>query len=357
MKSSIFRIFCSLFVFLSGATFALELKTETIYEGQSGVWGFDFVSADQLIVSEKEGRMVLFDLKEKKSKVLEHITKPLVRGQGGLLDVLVHKDFIFWTAAEEVSNGFTTVLYRGQLKGDQLQDQRRLFEAKTGGTKTIHYGSRLVVDGKDHLYMTIGDRDDRDQAQVLSSHNGSVLRLSLEGKALPDNPFVQQTDALDEIYSYGHRNPQAIAIHPQTGEVWSGEFGPRGGDEINYIQAGKNYGWPVVTFGKEYWGPRIGEGTSKEGMTDPLVQFTPSLSYSGITFYQGEMFKEWQNHLLLACLRTTHLHRLVFNEKREMVHSERYLENLKERMRQVRVHSDGSIFVSTDSGKIFRVTR
>jgi aldose sugar dehydrogenase len=333
-----------------------QLKSEVVYEGQSTVWGFDFISPEQLIITERDGRMVLFHLKTKKTSELSHITKPLVRGQGGLLDVLVVNEFIYWTASEEVSNGFTTVLYRAKLVGELIQDQQRLFEAKTGGTKTIHFGSRLVVDQNQHLYMTVGDRDARDQAQELTSHNGTVLRLTLEGKPAAGNPFLDRADALDEIYSYGHRNPQGIAIHPGTQEVWSGEFGPRGGDEINHILAGKNYGWPVVTYGKEYWGPKIGEGTSKEGMQDPLVQFTPSLSYSGIAFYQGELFKEWQNNLLLACLRTTHLHRVVFNDKREMVSSERLLENLKERMRMVRVHSDGSIFISTDSGKIYRVT-
>jgi aldose sugar dehydrogenase len=333
------------------------LKTEVIFEGKSPVWGFDFVTTDQLIITERDGRMILFDQKSKKTTELKHDTKSIVRGQGGLLDVMVYNEFVYWTASEQVSNGYTTVLYRAKINSEQLVEQQRLFEALTGGTKTIHYGSRLVVDQNQNLFMTIGDRNVRDESQKLTSHTGTILRLTLDGKPAEGNPFLDTPGALAEIYSYGHRNPQGIAIHPQTKEVWSGEFGPRGGDEINHIQAGKNYGWPVVTYGKEYWGPRIGEGTSKEGMEDPLVQFTPSLSYSGIAFYEGEMFSDWQNSLLLACLRTTHLHRLVFNEKREMITSERYLENLKERMRMVRVHPDGSIYVSTDSGKIYRVTR
>lgn len=364
MKNLISTTFISFLVFSFLPAQAKEdprFSVETLYNGSDVLWGFDFLNDQEVILTKRGGSMKHLNLADGKVQTLSGVPEVRTQNQGGLLDVLVREigdnTYIYWTYSKPEGRRESTVaLMRSQWRGGALQSPEELFVAKASSREGRHFGSRLVFDREGYLFMTVGDRGVRDEAQNKSNHIGTILRLNADGTVAQGNPFASTEGALPEIWSYGHRNPQGIDIHPTTGELWSGEFGPRGGDEINLIRPGLNYGWPVVTFGREYWGPKIGVGTEKEGMEPPVVEFTPSLSYSGIAFYRGEAFPEWQNHLLLACLRTTHLHRLELNDQNEVVSSEKLLEGLGERLRMVRVGPDENIYVSTDSGKLLRLS-
>jgi glucose/arabinose dehydrogenase len=243
-------------------------------------------------------------------------------------------------------------LARGIYKNKALSEIKTLFSAKTNSDEREHFGSRLLF--KDNtIFMTIGDRGKRDLAQNLDYHNGKILRLTLEGKPATGNPFEKTKNALPEIWSYGHRNPQGIDIDPITGEIYSIEFGPRGGDELNLIQKSKNYGWPVITYGKEYWGPSIGD-THNEGMQQPVIHWTPSISPSGMTFYHSEKYPEWKNSLFLAALGSRHLRRLELKDN-QVTSEEMLFSDLNERIRHVRISPDGYLYFSTDSGKLMKV--
>lgn len=340
----------------SPADAAELLQTQVVFEGNDVVWGFDFVSENELILSLRSGELFYFNLNSKQKKRLA-APKASSSGQGGLLDVLVHrsneKNYIYLTYAKKVDSGKTTALARGEFKNQSLVDLTTLFEAKVKSSSSIHFGSRLlIVDNQ--LFMTIGDRGERDFAQDLSYHNGKILRLTLDGKAFANNPFTQQSKSLTEIWTLGHRNPQGIAQDPASGKIYSCEFGPRGGDELNLIEKGKNYGWPVITYGREYYGPRIGT-THKEGMEQPVTYWSPSISPSGMVFYSGDKIKKWKNNLFLANLSGQHLRRLVLKNNK-VISQEILFKNLNERIRQVRTGKDGYLYFSTDSGKIIKVS-
>jgi len=241
---------------------------------------------------------------------------------------------------------------RGILKETTLESTEVIFQAKVDSDTTRHFGSRLVFH-QGHIFMTIGDRGERAYAQKLNLHQGSILKLTHSGKAAADNPFLKTKNALAEIWSYGHRNPQGIDVHPETKELWSCEFGPRGGDELNLIKKGRNYGWPVITYGKEYWGPSIGD-TKKTGMEQPIEYWVPSISPSGMVFYTGDKIKSWKNDLFLANLSSTHLRRLRIRNNK-VIEQEKLFESIDERIRHVRNAADGYLYFSTDSGKIFQI--
>lgn len=348
-------------VFLSINAFAAgQIKVEEIIQSSDVIWGFDFLSNDEIVFTQRDGKLFHYNNVTKKMTELQAPKDIYARGQGGLLDVLVYRQaeetFLYLTYSDSSNEaGATTSMGRGVYKNGKLENFQKLFQAKASGSKNIHFGSRLVFDQEGFLYMTVGDRGERDKAQELSSHNGSVLKLTALGQPAPKNPFLDNKDALPEIYSYGHRNPQGIALNPANNQIWTVEFGPRGGDEVNHVMPGKNYGWPVITYGKEYWGPKIGEGTEKEGMEQPLKYFVPAISPSGMAFYTGDKFPQWRGHLFLAALKSTHLHRLEFKESK-VVSQEKLLENLGERIRMVRNGPDGFLYISTDSGKILKIS-
>lgn len=324
-------------------------KPELIYQGEDVVWGFDFLNQDQLVITHRNGSMFYYNLKNKKK---EKISTPKVYadGQGGLLDVQIYNDYIYITFSEKLKSGkIITSLARKKINDKNF---KIIFQSNAHGDKDIHFGSRLAFKN-DKMFMTIGERSERDLAQSLRHHNGKVLRLNLDGSIPSDNPYIKNQQALDEIWSYGHRNPQGIAFHPENGKLFEVEFGPRGGDEINIIEPGKNYGWPVITYGKEYWGPSIG-AEQKEGMEQPLKYWVPSISPSGMNFYTGDKIKEWKNNLFLACLSEEHLRRLILKDNK-VVKEEALFKNLNERVRFVRTGPDGYLYFSTDSGKIFKV--
>jgi glucose/arabinose dehydrogenase len=329
----------------------VEPRAEMVAQYDDVIWGFDFVGEDELLLTTRSGKLYYHNLKTQEKAPLD-APQVAIRGQGGLLDVLVHNGDVYLTYSDKNERNTTTALARGKLVDKALVNLRTLFRANTAGNSGRHFGSRLVIAGE-KLFMTVGDRGERDKAQDLSRHNGKILRLNLDGTAASGNPFSENGQALPEIWSLGHRNPQGIAVDRTTGELFSVEFGPRGGDELNRIQPGKNYGWPVITYGREYYGPSIGD-THKEGMEQPVVFWVPSISPSGMAFYTGNKIKGWQNNLFIAALGARHLRRLVINQG-QVVEQESLFEDLNERVRQVRTGKDGYLYFSTDSGKLFRV--
>lgn len=334
------------------------VKTEQVMKFDGVVWGFDFLDQYSGFASLRSGELYHFDLKSKKSKLL---MSPKVKagGQGGLLDLKVvkikGKTFLYYTYSKQVKDLWTTAMGRALYKDGKLSAHEDLFVADVVSDTSRHFGSRMAF--KDQfVYVTIGDRGERKYAQDLSKHNGSIVRLHLDGSIPKDNPFGKKNQ-LKSIWSWGHRNPQGIDFDPVSRELFSCEFGPRGGDEFNHIKKALNYGWPVITYGKEYWGPSIGD-THKKGMEQPVVHWSPSISPSGMVFYRGDKVSEWKGNVFLANLGSRHLRRLVLSQEQgkfKVTKQESLLSSLKERIRHVANGKDGHLYISTDSGKIIKV--
>ncbi len=333
-----------------------QYKLKTVFETNDVIWGFDFISPEELLITLRQGKLLYVHLTQNIQKQLPTL-QIVAKGQGGLLDVHYQKvtgrNYVYLTYSTIFEDQLTTALARGVWDKGTLNQLQTLFVAKVTGDSGRHFGSRLLFKNQ-HIYMTIGDRGERDYAQDLSYHNGKILRLDLEGKAAVGNPFETTPNALPEIWSYGHRNPQGIDFDPVTGEIYSCEFGPRGGDELNLVKISKNYGWPVITYGREYWGPKIGQ-THHPKMEQPVAYWVPSISPSGMAFYQGDKIPQWKNNLFLGNLSSTHLRRLVL-ENSKVVKQEILFADLKERIRHTRSGPDGYLYFSTDSGKIIQVS-
>jgi glucose/arabinose dehydrogenase len=281
-------------------------------------------------------------------------------GQGGLLDVILDPDFasnrlVYLSYAARADGGAGTRVARARLGDAGLEDLEVIFAAMvTGGGR--HFGSRLGFDPDGYLFVTLGERGASERAQDLGSLAGKVVRLHADGSVPAGNPFVGRPGAGPEIYSYGHRNPQGLAVHPETGRVWVEEHGPRGGDEVNLVAAGVNYGWPVITYGRAYSGGAIGEGSAKEGMAQPVHYWVPSISPSGMAFYQGDAFPQWQGDLLVGALSGELLARLELDGE-QVAGEERLLEGVLGRIRDVRVGPDGYVYLLTDhaNGALLRL--
>ena len=325
-------------------------NVEVLHKGLGVPWGLDFISPTTLIFTEREGKISLLDIETGRLSPLTGVPSVYHRGQGGLLDVMVHDKNIYFTWSKKVARfRYTTVLSRAQIHKNKLHNVREIFVANAFSSSKKHFGSR-ILHFQGHLYLTVGDRGERDKAQDLSVHHGKILRIRLDGSVPSDNPFKNSA-----VWSYGHRNPQGLAINKETGQIWAQEHGPRGGDEINIIRKGGNYGWPVVTYGREYWGPKIGEGTHKKGMIQPVWHFTPSIAPSGLTFYTGTRLKGWTGTLFSGALKLRHLNALVFKDGKAIV-EKRLLEERNERIRDVIQGLDELLYFSTDSGKILRLS-
>jgi glucose/arabinose dehydrogenase len=287
-----------------------------------------------------------------------------VIGQGGLLDVALHPDFnstnmIYLSYAAGSAGQYGTEVIRGKLAGNSLEDTEVIFRALPRQEGGRHFGSRLLFAPDGNLYVSLGDRGERDNAQDPGSHAGSLIRITAEGAVPDNNPFIDQSGARPEIFTLGNRNMQGMALHPGTGDVWTHEHGPQGGDEVNIMRAGHNYGWPVITYGKNYViGTDIGEGTHKEGMDQPVHYWVPSIAPSGMVFYTGDEFPEWQENLLVGSLKFGLLVRLVIEDNR-IKHEERMLDGRFGRIRDVRQGPDGAIYLLTDeqNGKLLRLHR
>lgn len=333
-----------------------KVKTEQVLKLDGVVWGFDFVTSSTGVASIRSGDLFYFDISKGLKKQL---TPPKVKsgGQGGMLDIKYKRigktDYIYYTYSKLHKDVWTTALGRAVLVGSKLINHKDIFVAKVESDTSRHFGSRIAF-VEDKLFMTIGDRGERKLSQNLNNHNGTIIRLNLDGTVPADNPFVGKS-GLDEIWSYGHRNPQGIDYDEKLGKLYSCEFGPRGGDELNLVEKAMNYGWPVITYGKEYWGPSIGD-THKKGMVQPLTYWTPSISPSGMAIYKGDKTPSWKGHLFLANLSSRHLRRLVLKGDKVILQEE-LLKSLKQRIRHVVNGKDGHLYISTDSGQILKVSK
>ena len=337
-------------------------RVVTVADSLQNPWSMTFLPGGDMLITERPGRLRIV----RKGKLLPNPVEgvPAVRGggQGGLLDVVPHPAFAtnrliyfsFAKASADTLQG-TTAVARARFENDRLTDVQEIFEAKVWSTGRGHHGSRLAFDRNGFLFITLGDRQvapsgnlEAHPAQDLSNHFGKIIRLHDDGRVPADNPFVNREGALPEIWSYGHRNVQGLAIHPETGDVWATEHGPQGGDELNLIQPGKNYGWPVVGFGVNYrTGAAIHSGTHKEGMEQPVNVWVPSIATSGLLFYTGTKFPGWRNSLFVGGMQGEVLARLTLDGRRVM--NEEKLVQRMGRIRDVRQGPDGYIYLAIDN--------
>jgi glucose/arabinose dehydrogenase len=318
-------------------------------------WSMAFLPDGRVLVTERPGRLRLIVNGRLQAAPVSGVPKVVASGQGGLLDVVLHPDYadngwIYLSFAAPSPRGAHTAVARARLDGNRLVDLKTIFRANNVAGGRVHFGSRLAFGGDGKLYVTVGERGDSDRAQDLDSHNGTTVRLNDDGTVPGDNPFLNTAGALPETYSYGHRNPQGMARHPVSGDIWLNEHGPQGGDEINIVRAGVNYGWPVITYGRSYAGFSIGEGSKKPGMAQPILHWTPSIAPSGMAFYTGDKFPAWRGNLFVGSLKFRHLVRLELDGER-VVSQERLLEGAFGRVRDVRQGPDGLLYLLTDENE------
>ncbi len=351
---------------ISGVVTESDYTVSEFASGLASPWGMANLPDGRIIVTEKGGTLRIVSQSGTLSPAITGIPAVNSSGQGGLLDVAVDSDFdsnrmLYWTFSQNGSNGTATAVAKGSLSTDETQilNPEVIYTALPEFNGTGHYGSRLEWDADGNLFVSTGERSSasiRGEAQSLDAALGKVLHITTNGDAVAGNPFVGQSGVLPEIFTYGHRNVQGLAIHPVTGELWEAELGPRGGDEVNIIAPGKNYGWPIISYGIEYSGSAIGQGiTRQEGMEQPVYYWDPVVSPSGITFYSGNLIPEWKNNLFLAALSGQHIVRLVI-EDNKVVGEERLLEGIS-RFRDVLDGADGALYALTDGsdGTIFRL--
>lgn len=339
-----------------------RIKLTVVTGGLENPWALAFLPDGDILVSERPGRLRIIRDGVLLPEPLQGLPQIRATGQGGLLDLLPHPDFatnrlLYFSYSSSFGGGVTTHVARGQLQDGALKNVEVLFRAEPASSGRVHFGSRLSFDKEKYLYISVGERGQMQRAQKLDDHAGKIIRIHDDGRIPEDNPFVGRNDARPEIFSFGHRNPQGMTVHPQTGEIWAHEHGPRGGDEINLIRPGANYGWPVVTLGIDYTGFTIGEGLQHmPGMDDPLHHWTPSIAPSGMAFYTGESFPRWQGDLFVGALAHRHLARLKLAGM-VVVEEERLLEDLGKRIRDVRVGPDKNIWLLTDHdpGQLLRL--
>jgi glucose/arabinose dehydrogenase len=356
----------------AGQTRVEGVKTKTAYkvdklaEKLDLPWAIIPLPDGRLLITERRGSMQILDANGTLVKKITGFPEVDASGQGGMLDVALDPNFsknkmIYWSFSEKNGVGNLMAIAKGELSEaeSKVKNPVVIFRATPPLKSSMHYGSRLVFDKDGNLFASTGERsilEGRKQAQWLNSGLGKIFKITKDGKPAPGNPFVNQKDAMPEIFAYGVRNAQSLDINPATGEVWEAEFGPRGGDEVNIIRAGKNYGWPTITYGLEYSGEKVGEGIQqKEGMEQPVYYWDPVLSPSGMTFYKGNSIPEWKNNLFIGGLSSMHIARLVI-ENNKVVGEERLLEDKKERFRDV-AYFNGMLYAVTDGGNLYRISK
>lgn len=357
----------------AGQTRVAGVKTSASYEGKvltsdlKNPWGITSLPDGRLLITEKAGNMRIATTDGKLSAPITGLPSVNANGQGGLLGVRVDPNFarnrmVYWVFSEPLSDGNLTAVAKGKLSADEskIEGATVIYRATPAYKGTLHYGGRILFDKDGNLFVSTGERSDlvtRPQAQDVNSGLGKVLHITTDGKPVAGNPFIGKAGARPEIYSYGHRNVQSLAIHPVTGDVWEGEFGPRGGDEINRVLPGKNYGWPTITYGIEYSGKQVGEAIQqKEGMEQPVYYWDPSISPSGMTFYTANNIPEWKNNLFVGALSGMHIARLVI-ENNKVVGEERLLSSENQRFRDITQGKDGALYAVTDQGRLYRVDK
>ena len=334
-----------------------SFRVVTLLKGLQNPWSVAFLPDGRMLVTERAGRMRLVDQDFRlEPKPIAGLPDVVAQGQGGLFDVVLHPEYaqngwIYWAYNAPGPGGWGTALARGKLQGLRMTEVQVLFSMQPKTRSSQHFGGRIVFDKAGMLYLTLGDRGDKDRAQKLDDHAGSVIRLQDDGRVPADNPFAKRAGALPEKWTLGNRNMQGATLHPKTGELWTHEHGPQGGDEVNVMRSGLNYGWPVITYGVNYgFGTRIGEGQTKPGMVQPLHLWVPSIAPSGMAFVSGSKFPQWTGDLLVGALRDQMLVRLVLDGEK-VVREERLLKGLVGRIRDVRMGPDGLVYLLTDEAE------
>ncbi|WP_411768074.1 PQQ-dependent sugar dehydrogenase [Winogradskyella sp. A3E31] len=322
-------------------------------------WGMAFLPDGAMLITEKSGELIHYKNGEK--TMISGLPDVYVRGQGGLMDIELHPDYetngwiyLSHGSDEGDGNGGNTAIIRAKLQGNSLVDVEQLYKAYPNSTRGQHFGSRLEFDNDGYLYFSIGDRGNRDvNPQDVTRDNGKVYRLNDDGTIPTDNPFVDTENAKTAIFSYGHRNPQGMVKHPETGQIWVHEHGPRGGDEINVVEKGKNFGWPVISYGINYDGTSFTDKTEMEGMEQPLFYWVPSIAPSGMDFVTSDIYPDWQGNLLVGSLKFLYIERLVI-ENNEVTKREKLLEGMG-RVRDVKQGPDGYIYASLEGLGIVKI--
>lgn len=355
----------------AGQTRIGGVKSATAYEGKvlteelKNPWGITSLPDGRLIITEKAGTMRIATTAGKLSAPITGIPTVNSEGQGGLLGIRVDPDFeknrmIYWVFAEARPGGNLTAVAKGKLSADEkkIEGATVIYRATPAYASNLHYGGRILFDKNGDLIISTGERSDtitRPQAQQLNSSLGKVIRITKDGKPVSGNPFEGKAGAKPELYSYGHRNVQGLAFHPVTNDLWEVEFGPRGGDELNRIEPGKNYGWPTITYGIEYSGKKVGDSIQvKEGMEQPVYYWDPVVSPSGITFYSSDSIPEWKNNLFIGGLSSMHIARIII-ENNKVVGEERLLSGEGQRFRDITEGKDGALYTVTDQGRLYRI--
>lgn len=351
MKAGVGVAVCTLLSFPVWA-----FQTQILVQGLKHPWSMVWLPNGDLLVTEREGQLRRIDRDFRLDpKPIEGLPKDIeVGGQGGLFDIVLHPNhvrngWVYLSYAKRQRGGSATALARARLQGHRLVDWQDLFTMQVASRSSRHFGGRLAFDRQGHVYLTLGDRGEQDRAQKAQDHAGAVIRLLDDGGVPVDNPFLNDPSQRPESFSRGHRNIQGAAVHPRTGELWTHEHGPQGGDEVNIVRGGRNYGWPTVTHGVNYvTGTRIGVGTQQAGMEPAIHLWTPSIAPSGMAFYDALAFPEWRGSLLVGSLRGQALLRLVLDGDR-VVREERLLHQTLGRIRDVRVGPEGWVYLLTDS--------
>ena len=347
-----------------------ELDVEVVVEGLGVSWGMVEFDTNRLLVTQRDSsELLIINLEDGSvSDPIEGTPEVNNEGQGGLLDVTIAPDFdesrlVFMTFSQDIEGGTVTAVGKGVLSEDEasLEDFEVIFQAVPAYDGDLHYGGRIIFDDDGNLFLTTGERSDdpiRERAQDLDAYLGKVIHITQDGEAVDTNPFIEDEDALDGIYSYGHRNIQGVDFHPETGDLWTVEFGPQAGDELNIIEPGSNYGWPIVSYGIEYTGELVNDGISEheeQGFVEPVYYWDPTSAPSGMSFYDNDAIPEWENNLFIGGLAPNYIVRVVI-ENDLIVGEERLLTEEAQRFRDILVTEDGALIASTDGGLIYKIS-
>jgi len=334
---------------------------DTLSAALSNPWGMAWLPDGRMLVTERSGEIRIFENDQLKEEKISGVPAVFARGQGGLLDITLHPNYaqngwiyISYSNPNPDGAGAHTAVMRAKLEGNSLVNQEKLFQATPYTTAGVHYGSRIVFDDDNYMFISVGERGAMDNSQNLSNYSGKIHRLHDDGRIPSDNPFVNDPEAVKSIWSYGHRNPQGMVWDSANKRLWAHEHGPRGGDELNLVEKGKNYGWPVISYGINYNGTILTELTEKEGMEQPVHQWTPSIAPCGMMLYTGDQFPEWKGNLFVGALAFRHVARVVLDGER-YVEEERLLDQMA-RVRAVEQGPDGNIYVATEGpGMMLRI--
>jgi len=356
-----------------GQTRIAGVKTKTPYEGKiitkdlQSPWGIAVLPDGRFLITQKKGTMRIATTAGQLSQEITGLPPVVNAGQGGLLGLTIDPQFennrmVYWVFSESTDEGNLTAVAKGKLSADEKQIENAviIYRATPAHNSVLHYGGRIIFDKTGNLIISTGERSDREtrpKAQDLNTGLGKLIRISKDGQAAPGNAFIGQAGARPEIYTYGHRNVQGLAFHPQTGDLWENEFGPLGGDELNLIKPGRNYGWPIITYGLEYSGKKVGEGiTQKQGLEQPVYYWDPVLSPSGMCFYTGNNMHEWKHDLFICGLNSFHIARLVIKNNK-VSGEERLFAGERQRFRDIVQGKDGLLYAVTDEGRLYRIAR